>query len=444
MYIERNGDMEKKELKKYATVAVLAVVVCFVVQNFKLLGGLIGILLNALKPMILGCVIAYIFNILMNWLEKHYFPKRTHKFFRYSRRPVCIVMSFVIVIVMIVFILNIIIPEIINAFTILSEMIPPWIIKARDYVMNIFKEYPEIQEMVDELFGEFDFKGLDWDSIIESVTETVKKGVKDLIDSAVGILGAITGAVTNIVLAVIFAIYLLARKDKLIRDTNRFMKVYVGDRVNRVVSKFFSVANETFQNFFIGQFIEAILLGSLCFIGATILKLPYAAMSGVVVGVTALIPIVGALIGACVSAFIIFTVNPMQALIFLIFLVILQQLENNLIYPKVVGNSIGLPGIWVLVAITVGGGLFKIAGMVAGVPLAATFYKLYFEKLESKERELGIEVAPEPEPEKVRLPAVEISALQNKSRKKKSKEENNNNKNKNKNNSSDSKNQKKK
>ena len=154
-------------------------------------------------------------------------------------------------------------------------------------------------------------------------------------------------------------------------------------------------ANETFQSFFVGQFIEAIILGTLCFIGMKLLKLPYAAMSGTLVGVTAFIPIVGAFIGAGVSAFIILTENPMQALIFIIFLLILQQFEGNIIYPKVVGGTVGLPSIWTLAAVTIGGGLFGILGMLLGVPLAGTLYKLSFEKLESEEAERGIATADE-------------------------------------------------
>ena len=153
-----------------------------------------------------------------------------------------------------------------------------------------------------------------------------------------------------------------------------------------------------------GQFVEAIILGSLCFIGMKILKLPYAAMSGTLVGVTAFIPIVGAFIGAGISAFIILTESPMQALIFLIFLVILQQFEGNIIYPKVVGGTVGLPSIWTLAAVTLGGGLFGIFGMILGVPLAGTLYKLSFHVLEKKESELGIASPDDTKPQKPAKP----------------------------------------
>ena len=175
---------------------------------------------------------------------------------------------------------------------------------------------------------------------------------------------------------------------------------YFSEESNARFSRIFHTANETFQSFFVGQFVEAIILGSLCFIGMKILKLPYAAMSGTLVGVTAFIPIVGAFIGAGISAFIILTESPMQALIFLIFLVLLQQFEGNIIYPKVVGSSVGLPSIWTLAAVTIGGGLFGIFGMILGVPLAATLYKLSFNVLEKKEAEQGIAPPEDKKPKK--------------------------------------------
>lgn len=382
--------MDKKEIRRYTFAAFLAVIVCYIVQHFTLITKALSIALNALEPLLLGLIIAYIFNIILRWFEKHYFPKSEKGFISYTRRPVCLVLSFVIAIAIVVLILTIVIPELINAIKLISYEIPPLLNEGKNYLINKLSEYPELQMQATEALEEFDFKGLDWANITAKVTNFLKSGVLGIISSAVGIVGAITGTVTNIVLAMIFAIYLLLRKDKLLSDIGRFQNAYFSERTKNRINHICRTSNETFQSFFIGQFVEAIILGSLCFIGMSVLKLPYAGMSGTLVGVTALIPIVGAFLGAGISAFIIFTVNPMQALIFLIFLVILQQLEGNIIYPKVVGNSIGLPGIWVLAAVTVGGGLFGIVGMMVGVPLAATLYKLIFESLESKEDRLGI------------------------------------------------------
>ena len=390
--------MEKKEIKKYGSLALLAFLVCIAVKYSASLGKMGLTLLGALKPMILGCVIAYIFNIILVSFEKRYFPKIKKGFINYSRRPVCLVLSFLIAIGIIILVMYIIVPELINAVSLLIEKIPPLLNQARDFIIMKLEEYPDIQKQASELLSEFDYKHFDWAELTQKVTGFLKSGIVGILSSAVGFVGALTGTVTNLVIAMIFAIYLLARKDKLMTDIRRIQRSFLSEKRMARFNDFFVTANESFRSFFVGQFVEAIILGSLCFIGMSILRLPYAGMSGTLVGVTALIPIVGAFIGAGVSAFIIFTENPMQALIFLIFLVILQQVEGNILYPKVVGDSIGLPGIWVLAAVTVGGGLFGITGMLIGVPLAATLYKMCFKTLERHEAKLGIADAPKPEP----------------------------------------------
>ena len=384
--------MNRTELRKCLIIALLAIMVCFAAQNLSIAVKGVSLLLSALFPLLLGCVLAYLFNIILNGFEKKYFPKSEKKSVKLTRRPVCVALSFLIVLLLITLIINIVFPELIRAVKLVSMKIPPALYAGKDYLIAKFKEYPEIQTQLTEALSEFDPKTVDWASLTGKVTGFIQTGVVGIISHAVGIVGAITGTVTNIVLALIFAVYLLIRKDKLRTDTRRLRDITISPEKSAKLSHFLETADSTFRSFIIGQFVEALILGSLCFIGMKILQLPYAAMSGTLVGVTALIPIVGAFIGAGVSAFIIFTENPMQALIFLIFLVILQQIEGNVIYPKVVGNSIGLPGIWVLAAVTLGGGLFGILGMILGVPLAATAYKLFFQHLESKEAPEGAPV----------------------------------------------------
>ena len=389
--------MEKREIKRYIFIAFLAVAVCVISQNFAVFVSFLSVVLGALKPLIMGLMIAYIFNIIMNFFEKHYFPKSSSKLVKKSRRPVCLAASFAITIAIIILIMYIVVPEIASAFGVLYDEIPPAFTKSKDFILGKLKEYPEIQEQISTV--EFD-----WANIAEKASKLLTSGVAGILSSAVGIIGGLTSAVTNLVLGLIFAVYLLLRKDKLIKDSGRLRKLWFSDDTNRKLGRVLNTANETFRSFFIGQFVEAIILGTLCFIGMKILKLPYAAMSGTLVGVTAFIPIVGAFLGAGISAFIILTESPMQALIFIIFLLILQQFEGNIIYPKVVGGTVGLPSIWPLAAVTVGGGLFGVFGMILGVPLAATLYKLAFFKLEEKESELGIS-SPNDDEEKPQKPA---------------------------------------
>lgn len=392
--------MEKQDIKRYIFIAFLAIMVCVTVQNFSVCTQLFALLLSSLKSLFIGFSMAYIFNIIMNFLEKHLFSKKCTGIVAKIRRPTCIICTLAIIISIIILVIRIIVPEMVTAFGVLYDEIPSSFTTARDYVTLKLKEYPDIQKEISSL--EFD-----WTKIAEKASKILTSGLAGILSSAMGIIGGLTSTITNIVLGIIFAIYFLFRKDKLLGDINRIRRAYFNKNFNRKSTIVLKTANETFQSFFVGQFIEAVILGSLCFIGMMILKLPYAAMSGTLVGVTALIPIVGAFIGAGVSSFIILTVSPAKALIFLIFLIILQQVEGNIIYPKVVGTSVGLPSLWTLAAVTIGGGLFGVLGMILGVPLAGTIYKLSFKVLEKKESELGITpeaavVKPPAKPKKVK------------------------------------------
>lgn len=371
--------MGKKEVKRYIIIAAIAAAAFILVQNFSVAVKLFTMLLRALQPLILGGIMAYIFNIIMSSFEKRYFPSRKTGFINSTRRPVCLIMSFVITAAVIALILNIIIPEIVSAVKLMGNFIPDFVADCKEFILKKLEEYPKIQEEI---------KSFKIDK--SEFTVTLTNGALGVFNSALMIIGTVTSTVTNTVIGLIFAIYLLARKDKLHKDINRLQNAYFNEKLNKQVNHICATAHECFTKFFIGQFIEAILLGTLTFIGSLILRLPYPAMTGTIVGVTALVPIIGAFLGAGIGALIIFTVNPVQSLIFIIFIIILQQLDNNIFYPKIVGSSVGLPGIWVLAAVTVGGSLCGVMGMLIGVPLAATIYKLYYEHLEIKEKEMGI------------------------------------------------------
>ena len=208
------------------------------------------------------------------------------------------------------------------------------------------------------------------------VADVVKSGFTSFVNSTLTAVGAVVGSVVNFFIGLIFGIYILSGKEKLHSQVSRIMHAYMKERTVARIRYIYRTANETFSSFIIGQCTEAVILGTLCTIGMLLFRFPYAPMIGAFIGATALIPIVGAYLGAAVGAFMILTVDPLKALLFIIFIVVLQQLEGNLIYPRVVGSSIGLPGIWVLAAVTVGGGLGGIGGMLLGVPVAATAYKL--------------------------------------------------------------------
>ncbi|MBQ4604673.1 MAG: AI-2E family transporter, partial [Clostridia bacterium] len=229
---------------------------------------------------------------------------------------------------------------------------------------------------------------IDWKSRINDIIGTVTSGLGSAVDVAFNAVTSIFSLVANVVLGLIFALYLLLDKNRLVNQVKKVSNKYVPQKWLSKTTHILGVVNDCFHRFIVGQCTEAVILGSLCAIGMAILKLPYAAMIGALIAFTALIPIVGAFIGAGVGAFLILMESPVKALIFLAFIVVLQQLEGNLIYPKVVGSSIGLPGIWVLAAVTVGGGVMGIWGMLIGVPTAAAVYRLVKEDVNRKSEDI--------------------------------------------------------
>lgn len=389
--------MDKKEIKKYLFIGCVALGVMIIFNNLGYIGGFIRLIFSAMYPLILGCAIAFVFNIFLSFCERYYFPKHSEDFLGYSRRPVCLVFSIIFVFSAVFLIMKIVIPEVLACCKVLYDEIPIIFEKVKNWAIKNSANIPDIQKKIYEL-------DIDWTSFMKNTMSFIGSGATGLITSVAGWIGDFTLSITRVVIAIIFAIYLLVCKDGIKKGLSRAKRVYLKPTVAERIQHIFDVTNNTFKKFFVGQFTEAIILGSLCTLGMLIFRFPYAAMTGTVIGVTALIPIVGAYIGAAVGAFMILTVNPMQTVFFLIFLVILQQIEGNFIYPKVVGSSIGLPGIWVLAAVTIGGSMFGIVGMLLGVPIMATVYKLVYENIDKKEREMGIASPPTTPPPAPRQP----------------------------------------
>ena len=229
---------------------------------------------------------------------------------------------------------------------------------------------------------------VNWTDAVQKVVAFVGSGLAIAADAVVATVASVFSSLVNIFLSIIFAVYLLLGRDKLKAQCKRLLACYLPKTLNHKILHCLAVINECFHNYIVGQCLEAVILGVLCIVGMTIFRFPYAMMIGTLIGFTALIPIAGAYIGAGVGAIMILTQSPVKALLFLLFIVILQQLEGNLIYPKVVGGSIGLPALWVLAAVTVGGSLMGIVGMLLGVPIVAALYRLLREDMEKREANL--------------------------------------------------------
>lgn len=353
--------MQNKKILFYLiTAALLALAV-------KYSGSILGfasLLLSVLTPLIIGCVIAYILNILVVKIESLPFIKGSSRLYKF-RRAISIPASLLIIALVIVLLIKIIIPQLGSALSLMISEIPPAISRFIDWIHSNNTEFPQLEEWLSSL-------DLNWPKI----SSYIITAINSIFESAFTIISILGGAVVNLVIALIFSLYVLAGKEKLARQFKALADTYLKEKTRNRLIYVISTAHDTFTKFIVGQVTEAVILGVLCIIGMLIFRFPYAVMIGTLVGATALLPIVGAYIGACVGFIMIVTVNPIQAFAFIIFIIVLQQLEGNLIYPRVVGSSIGLPGIWVLAAVTAGGGLWGIGGMLIAVPTAAAIYKL--------------------------------------------------------------------
>lgn len=358
----------RQDFKKMLGFAGALLLVYLVIHYWGKVESVVSVGISAAMPLIIGCVMAYVVNILMkfyeNWYDKLFKVEIAIKI----KRIVCLILAFLSLFGIIALIINLVLPELINCIASFIRLIPG----ALQTMVDIVGE-EQILNMFPELKNGIDFSNISTE--VEQLIRTVVGGVGGAMDSIMNAVTSAVSIVVNVVIGLIFSLYVLLDKEGLGRRCKTLISTYL----SKYASKVFYVADvldECFHSFIVGQCIEAVVLGSLCVVGMWLFQFPYAVMIGVFIGFTALIPIAGAYIGAAVGAIMILTVSPFQAVQFLIFIVVLQQLEGNLIYPKVVGESIGLPGIWVLTAITVGGGVLGVGGMLLAVPVFAAGYRL--------------------------------------------------------------------
>lgn len=338
---------------------------------------LLGLMGGAAAPLITGCVAAYAVNILMRFYESH-MPRTIGRMdISRVRRFFSMMMAILSLCVIIVLLATIVLPELVSCVRLLAEEVPP----AIDYLMAWLEKNALLEGDVPDFVSNW-ISALKMDS--NAILQWLFSQMDRIVPAVVNVLSSLFSVVVSVLLAVIFAIYLLSGKEKLAAQVNSLMDVYLKPNRASRVRHVICTLDDCFHCYIVGQCVEALILGLLCVAGMLLLRFPYALMIGTMIGFTALIPIAGAYIGAGVGAFMIFTVEPVKALFFLIYIIVLQQIEGNLIYPRVVGESLKLPGIWVLAAVTIGGGVLGIGGMLLGVPLAAAAYRLLREDVEKR------------------------------------------------------------
>lgn len=366
-----------------------AVLILLVIYSGTVWGG-ITMFFGILSPFIAGGAIAFVLNLPMNWVENKVLGKWNGKAAKKIKRPISMILAVLLILLVLALIVLIVVPQIGLSFKELGVQIPAFFNATLVELEKLAKQYPEVLEQIKELQN----IKIDWDMVITTVANFLKNGMGNVLSATVTAAGSVIGGIVNTFIAIIFAIYILAQKETLSRQRDKLLDAYLSEDWSRRVKKVLKLMYKNFSNFVSGQCLEAVILGLLFIVAMAIFGFPYAVMVGTLIAVTALIPVVGAFVGCFVGAFLILINDPIQAVWFIVMFLIIQQLEGNLIYPRVVGSSVGLPSIWVLVAVSVGGSLFGVSGMLLFIPLLSTVYALV---RENANKRLGI-VIEETEP----------------------------------------------
>ena len=355
--------MKSFSVKDLKYLILYTVVLVFAFLYIDKILSTLGYIIKLFMPFIIGLAIAFVLNVLVNVIEKKWLKNWKTKVM--TKRAVSLLIALILVIGFIVFLLFLIIPNLQNTIAIFADSIPVYNENLQDLLNSWGIDANIINEVVEVL-----------KSLGDTASTYIKENSNQVLETTLGIATNVVTGFVNVTIGLVFAIYFLAQKEKLNTQVNKLMDAYLPDKIINKIKDIASLSNKIFSNFVGGQCLEAIIIGFLCFLGMLILRLPYASTISVLVGFTALIPVFGAFIGTIIGAFLIFMVSPLQALIFIIFILVLQQLEGNLIYPKVVGKSVGLPGIWVLVAVTVGASVNGVLGMLLSVPIVSIIYSI--------------------------------------------------------------------
>ncbi|KSV59853.1 AI-2E family transporter [Acetivibrio ethanolgignens] len=362
-------NLDKDTIKKLRGLIFFTVFLLAAMLNLSFIGTGIRTLFKLIFPFLLGGCIAFILNVPMSALENKLFHQIKSKGLR---RGLSLVSALLLVIGIIFIVMFLVIPELGTTFLSLSKSVPVFVERLLLKAEQLFHENPQIVEKLQTI--EFN-----WEAIFNGFLGFFKNGAGNFLGSTVNVAMNIVSSVTAFFIALVFSFYILLQKEKLGRQSKMILAAFLPDKYYERILKIASLTYTTFASFLSGQCIEAVILGSMFFVTMSILRFPYALLIGVLIAFTALIPIFGAFIGCIVGTFLILMVSPMQALWFIVLFNVLQQIEGNLIYPKVVGGSVGLPSMWVLVAVTLGANTMGVAGMLIFIPLTSVIYALFRE-----------------------------------------------------------------
>ena len=365
-------NLDKDNLKKIRGLILFTIFVLVALWNYELVFDGVQFVWGVIFPFVLGGVIAFIVNIPMRFFEEKIFDKAKSKKKRWANklaRPLSLIITLLVIIGVIATVVLVVVPELGNTLLNLGKTIQDFIPKLQEWAIKTFEDNQEIAKWISEI----NFK---WDEILSQGLDFLKNGASSVLGSTFEAAKSIISGVTTFFISFVFSCYILVQKEKLGEQVKKLMCAFMPEDWRNILLALGTVVNKSFTNFFTGQCLEAVILGLMFLVTMAIFGLPYALLISVLIAFTALIPIFGAFIGCAVGALLIFMVSPAKALIFIIMFLVLQQLEGNFIYPHVVGNSVGLPAIWVLVAVSIGGSLMGLAGMLIFIPITAVVYTM--------------------------------------------------------------------
>lgn len=373
----------RKDFKNWIILIIIAIIVYWSINNLSTIGNLFSNVFNIIFPFVLGGCLAFVLNIPMTFFEKKLLKDKKGKKGKKAKnkktknkkivRIISIIFAIVVIVLVLALIVTLIVPKLVDIVNLLIDNMPYYLEELTKLLEKYGTNITDINSIIQNA-------NID----IEEVKNEIINKIPSLLTSSISLVGGIISGITTFFIAIVFAIYILMDKEKLQEQATKVLYAYLTkEKANKIIN-IAKVSKNTFKSFLTVQCLEATILGTLCIIGMLILRIPYAVPIGVLIGVTALIPVVGAFIGVIIGAVLIVSVDPIKVITFVIFVLILQQIEGNLIYPRVVGNSIGLPGMWVLAAVSIGGSIGGILGMLLGVPVVTIIYTLLRKNVNTK------------------------------------------------------------
>lgn len=381
--------LDRENIRKLRGLIVFTLVILVGLLRFDVVLDAVGFLLHILFPFLLGGAIAFVLSVPMNRIDQRLFGKaKEGSKLDKASAPLSLVITLVLVLAVLSLVVIVVLPELGSTIAMLGKTLPEKVPALLKKIEALFANNPNLILYIEELES-----SLNWDEILNQMVTFFRIGANTMLDSTISVATGIVSGVGTFFIAFVFACYILLQQTFLRRQMTKLFFAYLKEKHAQEVLRICSLTYRTFSNFLTGQCMEAVILGLMFFIAMTIFRFPFAVLVGVLIAFTALIPIFGAFIGCFVGAFLILTVDPKQALFFVIMFLVLQQIEGNLIYPKVVGGSIGLPAIWVLAAVSLGGSLFGVVGMLVFIPIVSVLYTLLKENVNKRldEKQIHIE-----------------------------------------------------